>query len=398
MLKKNKLYYWLFGTFITLDGFVLYGYVRRYFEFAILTGIFCLFLFDPYFGKNTKKNRGIMGMILILILLSGMQLFIGKYGGVYSLSITFVVVGSFSLFYHTDMKKIINNNYNKKFEWFLYLCMFASIFYQFYQRITENPAVVNNIYEIYYSLGRDKNVLGIIVFCFFCICFKKKMKLGVVLSIVFAAILGSRMLVLDLIIFIMAYIFRKKLYFLWNKFFDKKYWLAFLASVIVIVIFSGIFVAYCNIHGLGKYQEAWSDASNYMRMTSNLYALKKTVNDSYFILAGSDEHILAFLGVTEKVRFLGERVVQPHNDIINLYVRKGLVYSILYWGLIGKLFQTIVNEDNIYIFLAFFFSSMFIRPIFVGPQLLLVIYVLVLEENGKKFSRIVIKGKNRGKL
>ena len=74
------------------------------------------------------------------------------------------------------------------------------------------------------------------------------------------------------------------------------------------------------------------------------------------------------------------------------------MYSILYWGLIGKLFQTIVNEDNIYIFLAFFFSSMFIRPIFVGPQLLLVIYVLVLEENGKKFSRIVIKGKNRGKL
>jgi len=398
VLKKNKIYYWLFGTFIMLDGFILYGYVQRYFEFAFSAIVFCIFLLDSNFRKGVEKDRKVMIMILGLIFLSFLQLFLGRYGGSFSLSTTFILVGVFCIFYYTDMKNVINNNRNKLFDLFIYLVMFGSLLFQFYERITEDPAVVNNIYEIYYSLGRDKNVLGIIVFSFFAICFKRKAKMGIVLSIAFAFILKSRMLILDLLIFTIVYLFRRKIYFLWNKFFEKKYWVAFLMSVIVMVIFSGVFVLYCTTHGIGQYQKTWTDPSNYMRMTSNLYAFKSTMSDPYFIFAGSDGYILQFLGVSENVRYLGERVVQPHNDIINLFVRNGLIYSILYWYLLGRLFQLYVDENNIYIFITFFFASMFIRPIFVGPQLFLVIYILTLEEKGKKFSRIVIRDKNRGKL
>ncbi|MEG3806651.1 hypothetical protein DBT53_002595, partial [Aerococcus mictus] len=387
VLKKSKLFYWIIGIYIILDGFILYGYPQRFFEYTFFTITFVVFFLDSYFRKNITKDKKVMMTSAVLIFLSFFQILVNRYGFSYSFLTTFVIVVSIGTYYYADIKKVINSNKGKIFDTVIFLTMLGSLLIQFYNRVTEDPWVVNNIYEIYYSLGRDKNVLGIIVFSFFSISFKRNSKLGIVLSIAFAIILNSRLLQVSILLFCITYIFRSKIFVLWNTLFKKRYWLAFLISLIFIILFSNVFVTYCINNGLGQYQETWTDPSNYMRMTSNIFSLNKTLGKPYFLFSGTDNYIFEFLGITENVRYLGERVVQPHNDIINLYVRCGLIYSLFYWWLLGKLLQNLVSENNIYIFLPYFFMSMFIRPIFVGPQLFIVLYTLNLESHKK--SRIL---------
>lgn len=382
MVKKTTIYYWILGIFVVLDGFLIYGYPQRYFEFIFSAFIFILFLVDNSFRRAVSRDKSTFILLMVLLALSAFQELAGRYGGVYSLSNTCLFIGSFCFFYYSNIKEEINENVDKKFSFssFIFVVMLMSLMYQFITRITEDQAVVNNIYEVYYTLGRDKNVLGIIVFCFFGICFRRKSKLGVFICLAFALTLNSRMLVLNLLIFCIAHVFHRPLYKMFEKILKEKIWILFLLSFIVIIVFSTAFVAYCTTNGIGKYQESWNDGSNYMRMTSNLFALNKIRSDPYFIWGGSDNYIYLFLGISDSVRYLGERVVQPHNDIINLLVRCGLIYSLIYWKLYGKLLSKNINEDNIDLFVPFFFASMFIQPIFLGVQGIMVMYVLSLKD------------------
>lgn len=390
MVKKLTLFYFLICIFVILDGFLLYNYGQRYFEFVFSALVFLLFLADASFRKSISKEKNTFNLLILLLGISTMQMLVGRYGGVESLSNTFLFIGMFCLFYYNDSNTISQDRLKQKLDSIVFVCATISLVYQFIVRITEEPNVVYNIYNIYYSLGRDKNVLGIIVFCYFWFSLQHRSWIGLALCIGYAATLRSRMLLVNIAIFLIVTVFRKTAYSIWNKLFGKRAWLAFAFSFIVIIIFSFVFIAYCTANGLGTYQETWADSSNYMRMTSNIFALEKIIKEPYFILFGTDGYIYDYLGITNSVRFLGERIVQPHNDIINLLVRSGLIYSIIYWYLYGKLIKKIINKQNIAFFIALFIASMFIRPIFVGAQGLIVMYGLCMADY-KSHSCFVFK-------
>ena len=75
--------------------------------------------------------------------------------------------------------------------------------------------------------------------------------------------------------------------------------------------------------------------------------------------------------------FMGFRIVQPHNFVLNLLLRYGLIFTLIYIYILIKVLSIYVNDkDNLAIIICYLFANMFMHSLLSGVYLLYLIYVL----------------------
>lgn len=244
---------------------------------------------------------------------------------------------------------------------------------------------------LFYVFGRDKNKLGLLVFSYFVFCLKNDFKAGYILSVIMAINCGSRMLFLALLCVGIVYLYnwittkkgkkRKNIPERIANFIVKPGWY-FLFEIIFISLFSLGFVAWCQTNGYSEYMSQLVDGSNYMRMVSNVYAIRTIISDPSYILWGLDGRIFEALGIESEnmylhTRYLGVRLVTPENDILNLVLRSGLLYTMIYWYILSHTIKRYDYLNNVPLLIPFTcIYSMFLRPVLCRGELIILVFIL----------------------
>ena len=90
---------------------------------------------------------------------------------------------------------------------------------------------------------------------------------------------------------------------------------------------------------VGEYQSSWNDTSNAIRTRSNIYATSLILTEKELMFYGYDDDIKKVLGVEDEntaTLYSGYRLVQPHNLILNLLLKHGVIFTIFYVYLLSK--------------------------------------------------------------
>lgn len=403
-LYKAKLYYTFLAVFIAIDFFILPGQFRSIAEYLFALILFSFFISSKGFRKLSfhKTSHLIYALLMVLGLI--LQILLGENGAFYAGLTTCLVIGAYVVFFlnyeSISLKKFFNNSFINIIENLVYIVMLVSLIIQMYIRLTTDPTIVYSSYNIFFSLGRDKNYLGVVVFGFFVFSYLRKRYLGILLSLFYAYNLNSRMIVFMIIIFIICKVFNNGLYRIWEKIFKRHTWMLFVFMFIFTILISYVFVYYASINGIHDYQSSLADGSNYMRCVGNIYSLELAIKNKEFIFFGVDNNIIEFLGADNYQNyFMGTRIVQPHNDIINLLIRNGLIYGVGYWGLLSVILSKIVNKKNISILIPFVFCSLFMHSIFIGAEIIFILFLIAFSDLPyKRLVKIKIGGKIRNEV
>lgn len=379
---KKMVYYityiYLIFNFIIFINEKITDFIGKIYFFII---IYLLIIF--YTKKELKIP--IYAFIYFFLLLFGclVQYIIGQYGCYDILKNTiFVFIAYFIC--KNDMLSL--NNEKKKIDFIyiitcLYLIIFLIISY-FNKTLTTN--IYYSINSFYLPAIQDKNMSALVIFLFMCFCYSKKYRLGIILSIIYTFFLNSRMAQIGLILFAIIEILVK---FRTTNIFLKLFENLNSKSTFIIIILSQLFLIgfsyYCTynipISSIDDYKESLIDGSNAMRVRSNVYAVEKIKKNSSFIITGYDGKLKEAIGVANinsSVKYLGFRLVQPHSLLLNLILRYGLLYSIVYLMFISYLISKYWSKNSFSCLVVYLFMNMIIHSLFSSSYLIFIIFVL----------------------
>lgn len=238
------------------------------------------------------------------------------------------------------------------------------------------------------SSSIDKNYTGVIIFLFLNWSLKRKNWCGVIICLIYSLIIQSRLLVIAIILMtILNLLFRiieKSKFNILRKFsnrlLDLKTFGIFNLTIIftlIITIFSYVMVEFVNIDSISDYQESLNDKSNAIRVRANIYAIEDIKENPSLILIGYDNNIRNVLGVTDNSTFyLGLRLVQPHNYLLNFFLRYGIILSLIYNIVLCNILSKVWNRENLPFILTYLFMNMFMHSLLSTKYLVLFLYVL----------------------
>lgn len=224
----------------------------------------------------------------------------------------------------------------------------------------------------------DSNYAAIIVFLYLTYSIKIRRLIGVIIAILFGLITDSRLyiilLVMSLTIGLLDRILhnekRQKIFYAYKKIINIL--LAFLvASILISIIWSYEIVGTNTV----AYEQGINDTSNAIRTNSNLYALQLLTKDINLIWRGYDVEIRDVLGISSSIleqhtRFMGYRIVQPHNSFINPLITHGIIYSILYFAILASTLSKCINNKNKALWLPYMCGGIFMHSLFSGFYLI----------------------------
>lgn len=332
------------------------------------------------YSNIIKINLAFFGYLLIC--------FITPYSIIFTTS-TLMFLGMAYVCFTTNE---LDNLFSERAYKLVYFICLISIFVQL---IRGDQNVING--KIALSILGDKNYSGVIMFLFFMYCDKRKFYLGKIVSIMSILILESRASLLIIIILLFTKVFKKIIYSSLKKIkLDKTYKLFIIMSIFS-VIFSYFWTFNVAINGLKDYQEGLNDGSNKMRFAANVYAIEALKNDKKLLLYGYDEDFDKIAGIDSEnrdyhTRFMGARLVQPHNSILNIFIKCGVLVSLVYFYVLSKLIDKKYNIDNIEYILSYFVSCLFLHRLLDGTFLIL--WAIILCIPVKKYN-IQTRKKNR---
>ncbi|CAM2761035.1 O-antigen ligase family protein [Hathewaya histolytica] len=238
------------------------------------------------------------------------------------------------------------------------------------------------------SIIRDKNFSAMVMLLFFMYCVKNKFYLGKILSIGTILILNSRASVLTLILFFVVKLFRNTIWLILQKLRLNRIYKLFVLMLIFIISISYIWIfKVTSTYAVKGYQQGLNDISNKMRFAANIYAMDilKDNKEQLMIYGYDSDFKDAFNiydhGVSDYRRFMGVRLVQPHNSIINIIVRTGIVFSLLYFYILSRIIDKLYTKDNLEYILPYLFSTLFLHELLNSRFLLFWIIVLCLPIN-----------------
>lgn len=332
------------------------------------------------YSNIIKINLAFFGYLLIC--------FITPYSIIFTTS-TLMFLGMAYVCFTTNE---LDNLFSERAYKLVYFICLISIFVQL---IRGDQNVING--KIALSILGDKNYSGVIMFLFFMYCDKRKFYLGKIVSIMSILILESRASLLIIIILLFTKVFKKIIYSSLKKIkLDKTYKLFIIMSIFS-VIFSYFWTFNVAINGLKDYQEGLNDGSNKMRFAANVYAIEALKNDKKLLLYGYDEDFDKIAGIDSEnrdyhTRFMGARLVQPHNSILNIFIKCGVLVSLVYFYVLSKLIDKKYTIDNIEYILSYFVSCLFLHRLLDGTFLIL--WAIILCIPVKKYN-IQTRKKNR---
>lgn len=373
--------------------------------------IFISFFFVPYIGYSKtyiylivavtyflfkKKVRISKSTILILNILV-FSLIIG------SKSSNFEYLSSIFLFLNLFILKILNlseiraTNKEKKVKRYMHfaiLFLTIQIIYN-YNEFLKNPFSYFNL-NGYHQFGLlvepEKNHAAVILYLFFMLSNKLKYRNGIILTILLIPFVDSRGYILMITLFYVVKRYKRVIYNILKKLRLNNIFNLSLVSVIIILIFSYMFLKVVPHKAI--VEGSLGDSSNYIRFNANIYALKDIIKNK-LIFFGNDRNLLLNWGIFDGVKlktfiYNGSYLVQPHSSFLNILVRIGILPFIIYIYILNKIMNRFFHIDNIEYILPYFIQALFLHKMIEGK--LLILYVFVLAISNTKISLKVYKG------
>lgn len=251
----------------------------------------------------------------------------------------------------------------------------------------------------------DKNYTGVVVFIFFCYCKKRGYILGKIVSLLYTVTLRSRMLLLAIVFIYLINIVNtlgnksKFIHWAMEKISCFKTGMIFctiLILTIVTVLFSYFMVEYVPISNISQYQQSLNDKSNAIRVRANVYAVEQIMHDKNIFIRGYDNDIKQVLGVeTENtaVMYKGFRLVQPHNLVLNMCLKNGVLFTLIYIILLSKLLSFWWCKENLPYLLPYLLMCMMVHSLMSTTYLYALLFMLACPFTVKQ-KHFVIKWKS----
>lgn len=345
------------------------------------TVLLCALLnMGTYAGRSISK-RVFWGIALLTISLIIIVVF-SKYRYSNTLMVFVFTIISYLEFGY-GKTSIPEMNFQKYFDFILAVGIFVYWIQAAVQNISDNTLFI-------LPSAWDKNYTGMTIFLLFVYFYKRKHLLGIIACIPYVFTLNSRLLqvCLGLIIvlkiglnfFVQHDFIRKD-----SKFFSLRtsriFWIIII-STIAMVGFSFIWTTYVSNSFVDSYQSSWNDTSNAIRTRSNLYASYLIVSDNDLVIYGYDDDIKKVLGVEDEnsaTLYSGYRLVQPHNLVLNLFIKHGILFSLLYLYLLCRLISLYWNQENIPLLMTYLVANMVMHSLLSSTYLLLFFFVMCTE-------------------
>lgn len=382
-IDLKKIIYFITYIYLLFKFFIIVS--NSYVKFVDYIYIFMmLILLIMFYLKNKIKISNFNFLLcLLLLFLMLLQIFIGEYGFYDILKTTAFILISYLL---CENDLLIQNNNCKKIDLiyiviYIYLLVYLILSY-FDGKLISNISGVGN--GFYLPSIQDKNMSSVIIYLFMCFCYGRKYIIGIIISLVYIFFLDSRMAQIGLLIFLIIEILKRKNYT--NRFFkffenfnSKKIFATILLSQLILIGFSYYCTYNIPITKISNYKESLMDGSNAMRVRANVYAVESIKKNKKLFITGYDSKIKDVLGVTDiynSTIYLGFRLVQPHSLLLNLILRYGLLYSIVYLIFVSCLISKYWTKNTMSCLLVYIFMNLILHSLFSSTYLIFIIFVL----------------------
>ena len=358
-----------FIIYINEDFLKILDYV-----FLTLITVFILIYIHLY---KVRASKDMLIMFLLMFCTIIIQMLFSNFGCIEKIRATIFLIYTYFLFKY----EIVNNeNYSKKNIIYYIVCIYLSLYLL---KWIKNGLFLKSDYNFYLLCVPDKNISALIIFMFMCFCFNDKKILGILISIIYTIFLNSRMTQLGVIIYIFFNIIIFKKTKMINNFILKltttKIFTIIILSQMFLIGFSYYFTYNIDSSKITNYQESFIDKSNAMRVRSNIYAFRLLKEDYRLIFYGYDNKMKTILGIEDIYNspiFMGFRLVQPHSLFLNMILTYGLIYSLIYVGIISYFIKRFLNVKNLSFVIIYIIMNMILPLLFIGPYLIYFMFVL----------------------
>lgn len=304
-----------------------------------------------------------------------------------SSNLIFLIIAYMSI---GNKPKTVNLNYIKNTK-IIYIICIISIIVQIYlgKYYTING---NNSLAI---IG-DKNYSGVVAILFLMYCDKNKFKFGKLVAIIVILLVDSRASLMMLILFYITKIFRGEIYSILCKLRLNKSKALFVIMFIFTISFSYFWIESVASRGINDYQQGLNDESNKTRFASNIYAFEELKNNRMLFIYGYDEDFDKVAGIDaanvyEHTRFKGVRLVQPHNSILNVVVKSGIAFSLVYFCILSNIIDNRFDKYNIEYIIPYLVNCLFLHRLLDSKFLLFWILILYMPSLSHKYRSKKLK-------
>ncbi|HID0816181.1 O-antigen ligase family protein [Clostridium botulinum] len=377
MNKLKKLNFNMIFLYVLLTFFVIPRDLQGEFKIIFIVGFFLINIICVSINNiEIKLKKSDVLLYFFIITISIVMLIISPYTIIFTIgTFAFLVVTHMSV----SKKHYIFKNYLNRT---IYVMCLVSIIMQL---MLGRYSTING--KISLNIIGDKNFSGVVMILFFMYCAKNKFYLGEVLSVFTILILDSRASLITLILFFIVRLFKDTIWSVLQKLRLNKVYKLFALMLIIIISISYIWVSRVTIYGVKEYQQSLNDTSNKMRFVANIYAIDLIKNNKKELMFyGYDNDFKDIFGIYDYEidshrKFMGVRLVQPHNSIINVIIRTGIIFSLLYFYILSRIIDKLYTKDNLEYILPYLFSALFLHELLNSRFLMFWIIVLCLPIN-----------------
>ncbi|APQ76564.1 O-antigen ligase domain-containing protein [Clostridium botulinum] len=377
MNKLKKLNFNMVFLYVLLTFFVIPRDLQGEFKIIFIIGFFLINIICISINNiEIKLKKSDVLLYFFIIAISIVILIISPYTIIFTIgTFVFLVIAQMSV----SKKHYIFKNYLNRT---IYVMCLVSIIIQL---MLGRYSTING--KISLNIIGDKNFSGVVMILFFMYCAKNKFYLGEVVSVFTILILDSRASLITLILFFIVRLFKDTIWSVLQKLRLNKVYKLFALMLIIIISISYIWVSRVTIYGVKEYQQSLNDTSNKMRFVANIYAIDLIKNNKKELMFyGYDNDFKDIFGIYDYEidshrKFMGVRLVQPHNSIINVIIRTGIIFSLLYFYILSRIIDKLYTKDNLEYILPYLFSALFLHELLNSRFLMFWIIVLCLPIN-----------------
>lgn len=381
MITKTGL---LYNGIFLLILFFFFSSIERIEDFLLIGMI--VFLLAAY-GSSEKLiiPKVVSGTLIIMILCWGISLFGAKYNQIYSV-LRFAFLILLFLIIANDRDDLLKDQ--RIGSWFYYVLLLL---------------VVYNIYRNYSrdvtfdSIG-DRNYTGVLIFSLFLYSNKTKHLCGVTIPLVYALFFTQGRTYRVVIALFYLIILLQRLIGVIKKRFKKSefrisFRALFLIGLIGTAIFSFFWVFHVSAGGVGEYHSGINDTSNRLRFVANINGFDMLQDPKNTLLWGYGNYLKEHLGIDTQsgamtTYYLGVRLEQPHNSILNVVLRAGMIPGFLYFNLLAALLEKINRKDNGPYLYPYMLNGMIMHSLFEGVWLIFWLVILLMPRREGKWRII----------
>lgn len=360
--------------------------------YAILSIVFLLAFLLPIRKYYTRLPKSVLYCLFIVALCIVASFIFAEY----IQKFTIACFGCLIIMYLLTESCILSDSLEDKpiVDWF-YILLFSLTLVNIYFSLGSDSDIV-------FSVIGEKNYTAVFVFCVFLYSNKRRYYSGILLGIIYGIFFTeSRSFLLLLILF----------YILWflpdrcKDFLEKhrvRFFFIFIILFVAVAVFSIYWVYNVSTSGLVDYKTGLNDGSNRMRFVANIKAFQMLSEPTKTLFWGYGDHLLEALGVTSDdysyhTHFLGVRLVQPHNSLINPLVTMGIVPGIIYCYILSLMIDKYNSRDNIPYIFPYVINAMIMHSMFELQWLVFWTLILALPQQDKRCRVVIVYGKGKKK-